>query len=440
MMQLSMRKIYIVFSALAGVLLLAAFMGCGVQGTPDSPSLVRRLDSLLERKEYFRLDREVRLGFAQLSATRKLYYGAILDNAFNRNENCIEKIDSLMKTAPAGWPDSLNAGLLRYQGDSYFKTGQYALAARADSLLIHRYDKAIDSGTLQDVKNDWLIRNALRGAPAQEVIFNGGTAVKWHRDLIGLVEIPLLWGGKGVSALFDTRANISSISQSDADMLHLHPLDVNYNEGSAITGIHFTVSLGVADSFYIGRVLVRHAVFQVMPDSILYIAPLRFHLPVILGFPVIGQLREVSLDSSGIMEIPATPARDNLHNMAVDGLDPVVRLVSGIDTLLYYFDSGAGSTVLYSSYFDSHRDAIVRSATRMQTRNAGAGGEKTADSYQLRQFSLSLGTRTVSIDTVSVLTEKIYPGQRFFGNIGQDFMRQFRKLTFNFREMYVKGE
>ena len=138
--------------------------------------------------------------------------------------------------------------------------------------------KAIDSSTLADAKNDWLIRNALRNEHAQEVITGAEDTLRWSRDQLGLMEIPVQSDAQTVNAIFDTRANISSITRSYAERLHLHLMDVQYRESAGITGNQFTVGLGVADSLYIGKVLVRHAVFQVMPDSILFIAPLHFQI------------------------------------------------------------------------------------------------------------------------------------------------------------------
>jgi hypothetical protein len=43
------------------------------------------------------------------------------------------------------------------------------------------------------------------------------------------------------------------------------------------------------------------------------------------------------------------------------------------------------------------------------------------------------------LDSVDVLSEKVFAEETFYGNIGQDFIGQFRKLVLNFRDMYVKG-
>ena len=129
--------------------------------------------------------------------------------------------------------------------------------------------------------------------------------------------------------------------ESDAKRLGVRLLGTKYREGSGITGNTFQVALGVADSLRLGDLLVRNVVFQVMPDSILYVAPFDFRLHVILGYPVIAQLREVHILRSGALIIPAQPTTSSLHNLAMSGLDPILKATINQDTLLFEFDTGA---------------------------------------------------------------------------------------------------
>jgi hypothetical protein len=324
---------------------------------------------------------------------------------------------------------------------------------------------------LKDVKNELLIRNALKGTPAQERVVGDSTTVRWTKDAIGLIEVPVVAGGQTVDAIFDTRANISSITRTYAEKLHLRLFDVSYTEGSGITGIEFKVGLGVADSLYIGKLLVRNVVFQVMPDSILYIAPIKFQLNVILGFPLIAGLEEVKFYKDGRLIIPErgggdarglgmdsgdrdgrrrslgtdggerSLAMDGVgHNLAMDGLDPVLALVTEKDTLSFHFDTGAGTSILYAGYFHKYEGMIRRSAIKKSQSFGGAGGVEKKDVYILPAMRLALGQKTVTVDSVSVLTDKIFPGEKLYGNIGRDFMNQFDEIIFNFRDMYVRGK
>ena len=421
--------------------LLPALLILSCHGKGPS-QLSQHLQHLLDGKEYFKLDKALQTA-TDLPATQKGFIVAVLQNAFNQNEACVSTVDSLLGiktgTPAVEYSNADKVNLLLLQADSYFKLGQYARAADNDSAIIARYPKAVDSAAIDNVMNELLIRNALRTTAPQQTTIDANTTIRWTRDGIGLIEIPLKTAGQTTSAVFDTRANISSITKTYADKLHLHPLDVSYREGAGITAAQFKVGLAVADSIYLGNILVKNAIFQVMPDTILYIAPVKFQLNLILGLPVIQQLQEIQWDSSGYMTIPLTPAKSDLHNFALDGLDPVLGLITDKDTLGFHFDTGASSSVLYSAWFEKHKAAILKAAVKRTQTFGGAGGARKKESYVCPTIRLTLNDKTVSVDSVSIFPKKIYPGEKLYGNIGQDFMHQFSKMTFNFRYMYVTG-
>jgi hypothetical protein len=422
---------------LPGCVLMVA--GCAPKRPLDPTSTLSQLDTLVAQKNYFRLEQQVDLHLPELSEVRRWYYGAIINNAFNQNEACVFRVDSFMNAEHPAIPDSIVAGLLMYQEDSYFKLGQYAKAAYTDSLIIGKYQHAIDSPTLANYKNQLLLRNALKDIPAQYAQIPDSSVLPWSRNGIGLIEIPLSFPTQKANAIFDTRANISTITESYAEKLHLQRLHVTYKENAGVTGAEFNTSLGVADSLLIGNALIRHAVFQVMPDSILYLAPIKYQINIILGFPVIAQLKEVRIYRNGRMVIPQDAAPPEAHNMAMDGLDPIVYLPSGKDSLLLYFDSGAGNTVLYAGYYRKHKADIERIALKKKTAFGGAGGVRVKETYILPELSIGLGGTSIILDSVNVLTQATFPGERMYGNLGQDFMKHFQEFTLNFRYMYMKG-
>ncbi len=262
--------------------------------------------------------------------------------------------------------------------------------------------------------NELLIRHALVTTPPQQTTINANTTIHWTRDKIGLLEIPMTTAGQSIDAIFDTRANISSITKTYAAKLHLHSLDVSYQEGAGITGAQFQVGLAVADSLYIGNILVKNAVFQVMPDTLLYIAPVKFQLNLILGLPVIQQLQEIQWYSDGNMTIPLTPTESDLHNFALDeALDPVH---TGLDNRQRYprlsFRTPApAASVLYAAYFEKHKTTILRSAIKKTQTFGGAGGVRKKDSYVLPTLHLALNNKTVAVDSVSIFPKRSPPAK-----------------------------
>ncbi|HEY4195971.1 MAG TPA: retropepsin-like aspartic protease [Mucilaginibacter sp.] len=421
---------------------LTAFIflvGCTNKSGSISAAGDKKLHDLLDNKEYFKLETQVKLYNDSLGDEKKLYYTAYLDNVFNRNLDCINDVDKLLKDFSPQLPDSMKLQLGRLQSDSYFKTFQYAKAAKNDIEILKKYAKGLTKNVIDDIKNDILMRGALKNTAPQQTVIKNNTTISWKHDMLGLIEIPVKCNADTFSAIFDTRANISTITKTYAKKLGLHILDVSYNEGSGATGIQFKSGMGVADSLRIGDVLVKNVVFQVMPDSILYIAPVKFQLNIIIGFPVIAQMQEVHIFKNGTMTIPQTPTKTDLHNFALDGLDPVIALKTGNDTLDFHFDSGASTSMFYVAYLNKYRATVTKVSKTKLVGFGGAGGIDKKMVYVLPKVDLTLAGKTVIIDSVDVLQKKIVPEEKFYGNIGQDFVNQFNELIYNFNYMYIKG-
>jgi hypothetical protein len=405
----------------------------------DKNSDYTRLLHLLREKDFFGLEYERPLLNQRLAPQQQLYFQAYLDNAFNRNQEAIRHINTLLNKFSTSLPDSFKAALYLLQSDSYFKLFQYAKAAENDSILLHQYADVLDSNRIEEIKNKAIICNGLKDIPPQQTVINRRATLPWNRNKIGIVEIPVSRQRVSYDAVFDTRANISTITQTYAAKLHLKALPVSYYEGSGITGIRFKTGLAIADSLSVGNILVRNAVFQVVPDSVLYIAPVYFQINIIIGFPIIEQLREVRFYKDGRMEVPIRTKKSKLHNLALDGLNPIIalRTISG-ETLNFAFDFGASRSMLFAAYFNKYRQSVLSYGIKKTTEYGGAGGMQKKEVLMLPSVELYLGDKKIVLDSVDVLSEKVYAGESFYGNIGQDVISQFQGLVLNFRDMYIK--
>ncbi len=409
------------------------------QTNTNSKPVNKQLQELLNQKKYFSLDAQFNLLKRFISKEQQLYFQSYLDNAFNKNEQVINDVTKLFRQFSSHLSDSSKVGLYQLMDDSYFKLFEYAKAASIDSIIINNYATAIDADKLSDIKNNLTIRNALKNILPQKIYLTHNTTIQGAKDKIGVVEIPVRNKDTTYDAIFDTRANISTISQTYAAKLGIRLLPVVYNEGSGITGIQFNTGLGIADSMFIGDILVRNAVFQVLPDSVLYIAPIDFRINIIIGLPIIAQLKEVHLYKNGKVIIPLHTTTSTLHNLALDGLDPVLLVKHDKDTLSFDFDSGASSSVLYYAYFKKYQSFIVKRGIKKSSNFEGVGGVQKKDIYVLPSINLFLGNTKASMDSIDVLTQKIYPSEKLYGNLGQDFIRTFDELMINFEDMYIKA-
>ncbi|HVU58462.1 MAG TPA: retropepsin-like aspartic protease [Puia sp.] len=423
-----MKKIYPLF------LLLFCF-SCH---NPSAPLLEKEFQSLLDQKEYFRLRDKMEQNKINIDGLKDRYFSACLDNVFNLNRGSINKIENLLSDYRDDLSDSMKGRLLLLEEDNYFKTYQYGLAARADNDIIQHYQHAMDSATYADVKNTAIITNALAKESPQETIISGDQTIPWTKNKVGLMEIPVKSGDSSYLAIFDTRANISSISTTYAKKLGVRMLNVSYDEGSGITGQRFKCTLGIADSLRINNILMKHIVFQVMPDEVLYIAPIDLSLPIIIGYPVIAQWREIHIHRNGTMTIPAEPHPSSLHNMALDGLDPVINAIADGDTLGFKFDTGATTSDIFDNYFRRHKEEIMRRGKASTIKLGGAGGVVEKEVYTVENFAIRIGNKTATLKEVSVHKDPIPNlNEKFYGNLGQDIMTQFEEMILNFQDMYV---
>jgi hypothetical protein len=404
----------------------------------SSPQLEKEWQSWLDQKEYFKLRSSLELHKYGVDPEKALYFRAFIDNVFNMNVESIQDIRALIEGYGDHLPDSVKARLKLLEEDNYFKTFQYAMAARVDNELIDHYKKAMDSAAYADVRNTALITNGLAGVPLQEAQIPGNVVLPWTKNKVGLMEIPVRHGDSTYLAIFDTRANISSVSATYAKKLGIRMLNVSYDEGAGVTGQRFKCSLGVADSLRINEILMKNVVFQVMPDEVLYIAPIDLSLNIIIGYPVIAQWREIRIHQNGTMTIPAKPGHADWHNLAMDGLDPVICAIAGPDTLGFKFDTGASSSDLFDNYFRRYRQDILKKGKASTIRLGGAGGVVEKDVYMIRDFSIRVGSKTATLKQVAVHKDPIPNlNEKYYGNLGQDLIGQFSEMILNFESMFI---
>jgi hypothetical protein len=238
-------------------LVLAA---CGRLAQPtNNPGSLKKLKYLLDNQEYFKLDAQFKLLQDSIDEGNRLYFKSYIDNAFNRNADCVNDVDSVLQRPSGAMSDSVKVDLLRLQSDSYFKNCLYAKSAAGDSSILKEYRKGLSKDEADDISNDLLLRKALKNTPEQQTIIKSNTTITWKKDGLGLMNIPISTNSKTFDAVFDTRANISSITESYARKLGLRRLNVSYFESSGITGARFKTGLGIADSMYIGNIVVKNA-------------------------------------------------------------------------------------------------------------------------------------------------------------------------------------
>ena len=398
-------------------------------------SIEKTLQALLQNGEYFKLKTELQENQAKLSVDNLQFYQAFVESAFNHYPKSILLSKSLLEKSDSSLQDSTRVNLLLLLRDNYFKTYQYKKATETGQEILTNY-KAILGDRLHDIENSLLIHEGLKDIPPQQIGLKK-VSLKWKYNKLGLIEIPIKTKTSTLGIVFDTRAHISTVTQSFAKKMGLRILDASFEESSGLTGIKFKSGLGVADTLYLGDMLIQNAVFQILPDEQLHFPSINYTLDGILGFQVITQLNEVQIYRDGDFIISPVSTTVNLNNLAFDGSTTVISVIQGTDTLSFHFDTGATGSEFYSNYFNRYKPEIIKNGKTDMVETGGAGGSVKTLDYILPTINLKIGEKKIELKDVAIHTTPSFKGQKYNGNIGQDVIAQFDEMVLNFEYMYL---
>lgn len=400
----------------------------------------KTLHQLYQQKDYFKLQSNFWVQRKHIPPAEALFYEAILANAFNQSQNSNNAIARLRNSYPHWLTDSLRKALLNTEADNHIKLYQYARAAACYTEIINHYKAIADSTEMADIENSKGIWSAIANVRQQQVLFSQTTIVAWHRDEVGLIQMPVHHAADTCNLVFDTGANLSVITASAAKKLGMKTYPVKLDLASGTTGQTVQSSLAVADSLYLGNILIRNAVFLLLPDDMLYFKQIDYRQQGIIGEPIIAQLGEARIHANGTFEVPLKPSKRNFGNLALDGLMPIANFKVKQDSLPFRFDSGASSSVLYQPYFKKYKAEVIHSGTAYQLHTGGVGGTiVTAAAYTLKNIKLGIAGHSFLIPKINVRTTAVGAGpETSYGNMGLDIFGQFNTIIINFKHMYLE--
>ncbi|WP_300685961.1 retropepsin-like aspartic protease [Chryseobacterium sp.] len=367
----------------------------------------------------------------ELPTAYQYFMEAVLDNAFNKPEESNQKISQLL-TLKTSIPDSLMFKLWRIREDNSMKQYNYSEAKRAVQTTLQKYDYLLTDEERKDLKNNLKIWTVLENKPPQKITLNGGTRLKMVKDVAGLKNLKVKVVEDSMNFIFDRGANISTISASTASRLKINviPADI---EVDAITGIAVKADLAVCEKMTFGNIIAENVVFLVFADDALSFPQINYQINGVLGFPVIEALREVQLTQDDYFIVPNTETKINSpSNMAMDGLTPLIFM----DGRHFSFDTGSDYTILYAPFYQENKKKIDMKYRLGAVTMGGAGGKIEYPGFKVNYTFHILG-KEIPLKNINLLTTKINE-KTVYGNIGQDVIRQFSKMTLNFNQMFIK--
>lgn len=412
------------------------FFACAVQ-TLSAQTPSQHLRNLLDSGLYFRLRTDFVRDSAQLPPAEQHYYSSAVAYLFNQpvvSEHAFARYFALPDSLRSA--DSLTVDMLQWSLEKHMRCSEYAAADSVCGLVLNYPHPSLDAKELIEFKQYKQICESLHNIPKQRIRTPGAFRISWKRDHAGLITVPVRTAGEPTNFIFDSGANLSTMSYSQARKMKLRMLGTGVDVS---TSTHITVSseLAVADSIKIGAATVYNVVFLVLPDNDLRFLGGLYTIDGIIGLPVIAALGEVHLMSSGEMLVPGTTTETELRNLGLHGHSPFTEMDVYGDSLTYLFDTGAATSLFDNRFLAHHAARVHHEGKKAKMHIGGAGGIQKVKGYRLKNVAYTLGGRNGTLESVSVLLTTIGGENWYYGVVGQDILKQYDRVILNFDKMFL---
>ena len=305
------------------------------------------------------------------------------------------------------------------------RQGRYDEAVATLDALLSTFDGTQDARLgLEQTRG---VALALRGAQPQSRRDYASGSVEFDRDMAGLPRVPLTINGQAREYVFDTGANFSVVTESQAVELGLRMLGQSAGIGS-VTQDTTAAHLALAETLTIGNLTFENVVFLVLPDSSLSFAGGVYRIPGILGFPVISQMERISVSEDTLSWAP-TQGPVIERDLFVDGLTPrVYGHIGEGPAVQFALDTGANRTGLRPIVL-REQPSLAEGSRERTERVGGAGGVVEVEATQIPRVVLRFDDQAVELENVSVADESS-GGEDIHGRLGQDVLRRGYVMDF----------
>jgi hypothetical protein len=413
------------------LIILLAALAASATGRSGSDHPVSRLLTLYAGGRYFEL-RDTLAGMTGNPFPEIEFFRAAADNAFNRLDSAVRRIGDYLAGESPDSPRPLAKEAWILLADTYRRSGRYRESAEAQRTILDRFGNELSLSEKATRENQYNVWTVLSDVPAQSVEFAGDSVIRMESR-----HLPVRVADRIFYAAADTGCNLSVLYESLAVELGLNILEPGIAIQSG-TGKWIDGRMAVLPEMRLGEVLIRNAVFLVLPDEFFPIHPVRpgFVRRALLGAPILVALKEVTETRDGFWIIPDAPPPRAEQNMCLFGFLPLVEVAHRGERMPFCLDTGSTATFLHPPYFQRYR-AEIRARSRLRkTTMGGVGDERTVKIHFLDVFDFRAGGRSLSFKKVTVHTQVTHSSTgEFFGTLGRDLFNQCSRMTLNFVSM-----
>ena len=354
-------------------------------------------------------------------------------HAMFRPEKSNREIEFLLTTSEAKESPGWRIHLLIWQADNYVRTFQYRRAAEIYEKILINYGDLLGEGkwSFQNIVQKYYALSDVK--PLQVNIPHDNIQIQMTPDKKGLPQVSVRTPKDSVSLIFDTGAGVSSVTRSVADRLGIRVLADSIIIGGS-TGNFEYMSIGVADTLFLGNVLFTNVVFGIFEDEKFTFPEYDYMVNGTLGFPEIKALSSMKIHRNDVLEVVKNTEYQHRSNMMLTENREIFVQVN--DSLLFFLDTGAVWSSLSVNYYNEHREHIEKTGEFTTRVVGGMGGSREFPVYRLTDFPIQIGENSVILPTISVFIQAIFQRHEFDGVLGQDVISQFDYMLLDFRNMH----
>lgn len=414
-------------------LLLIIFLSCNSkENNETNPNLY----NFYKEKQFIKLE------LSNTDKTDPLYYfyKGVFANVSNKPALSNVFLDSLKSQKDLMLIDSIAFNFWNLKADNYIKLYDYKNALTTTELIISKYSEFLTEDELKDNQNTYKIWKSLKSQLPQTISTFKETTIPTKLDLAKLINVTVNSEGKSVDFVFDTGAGMSSVMESVAKDLGFIFLEDYGAKVGGFSEVDNPVKIAIAKEFNINGIIIKNSAFLVFKDEALTFANGAYKINGIIGLPIAKDLGTITLTKDKLIvskETKSIPLKE--RNLFIEMLHPIIYLKYNNLRLPCIFDTGADHSVLSDKFYKKFGKKLLSQGKIIENEISSAGGKMKYKALLLDSLEMNLGEQIVNLHNIEIYTEKhIVQGKEYYGNIGQDLLKQYKTITISFNQNYLK--
>ncbi|MCR6718797.1 MAG: retroviral-like aspartic protease family protein [Chitinophagaceae bacterium] len=365
------------------------------------------------------------------------FYKAVYANACNRPDSSLQYLQQFLgkKKTP---PSELAFAYYKLENDNYVRSFRFAKAESTGVYLTKKFKNKFTADELKGNNYANMIWKALKKQPVQKIEQPAADTLPFKRDLAGLINIKVTTEKSEASFVFDTGAGLSTITDSYAEKMGLIILPDSGIQVSGFNDIYNPVRIGIAPKLQIGNIIVYNEPFLIFQDEAFSFANGAYKINGIIGFPIAKELGRITIEPNQLVVNRHDKEDASLaRNFFMETLRPVLMMEYKGKLLPFNFDTGANGSTFTGKFYNLDSTTLLTQGQFVDATAASAGGATTNRMLKLPKLEFLLNGKIISFADAQVdpgLQE--VSDDKLYGNIGQDILRQYKKVILDFGNSY----